>query len=104
MVGKFTFPTSGPYLATKHTVEAISDSLRMEVFPFVIRVVKIWPGVVAPEFNESANQLTGDLLSRTDPDYKPAYQVYGAGMAKLFSKSLFDFAWKNLQNLLSKQL
>lgn len=85
MVGKFTFPTSGPYSATKHAVEAISDALRMEVRPFGIRVVTIRPGVIATEFNETANRLTGDLLSRTDPDYKPVYQAYGASMAKLFS-------------------
>ena len=85
MVGKFTFPTSGPYSATKHAIEAISDALRMEVRPFGIRVMTIRPGVIATEFNETANRLTGDLLSRTDPDYRPVYQAYGASMAKLFS-------------------
>ena len=85
MVGKFTFPTSGPYSATKHAVEAISDALRMEVRPFGIRVVTIRPGVIATEFNETANRLTGGLLFRTDPDYKPVYQAYGSGMGKLFT-------------------
>lgn len=85
VVGKFTFPTSGPYSATKHAVEAISDALRMEVRPFGIRVITIRPGPIATEFNETANQLTGDLLSRTDPDYRPVYQAYGSGMGKLFS-------------------
>lgn len=85
IVGKFPFPTSGPYAATKHAVEAISDALRCEVQPFGIRVITIRPGVIGTEFNEKANQLTGDLLARTDPDYKPFYQAYGAGMAKLFS-------------------
>ena len=33
IVGKFPFPTSGPYSATKHAVESISDALRMEVRP-----------------------------------------------------------------------
>jgi short-subunit dehydrogenase len=85
IVGKFPFPTSGPYSATKHAVEAISDALRMEVRPFGIRVVTIRPGMIGTEFNETANRLTGDLLSRTDPDYKPFYQAYGTGMGKLFS-------------------
>jgi hypothetical protein len=48
-------------------------------------VVTIRPGVIATEFNDTANQLTGDLLSRTDPDYKPVYQAYGVAMGKLFS-------------------
>ena len=85
MVGKFPFPTGGVYSATKHAVEAISDALRMEVRPFGIRVVTIRPGVIATEFNEVANRLTGDLFSRTAPDYKSVYQAYGGGMAKLFS-------------------
>jgi short-subunit dehydrogenase len=85
IVGKFPFPTSGPYSASKHAVESISDALRMEVRPFGIRVVTIRPGVIATEFNDTANQLTGDLLSRTDPDYKPVYQAYGAAMGNLFS-------------------
>jgi len=85
VVGKFTYPTSGPYAAAKHAVEAISDALRMEVRPFGIRVVTIRPGVIGTEFNDVANKLTGDLLSRTDPDYKPVYQAYGAAMGKLFS-------------------
>jgi len=85
IVGKFPFPTSGPYSATKHAVEAITDALRMEVRPFGIHVITIRPGVIGTEFNETANRLTGDLLSRTDPDYKPVYQTYGAGMGKLFA-------------------
>lgn len=85
IVGKFPFPTSGAYSATKHAVESISDALRMEVRPFGIRVVTIRPGPIATEFNDVANKLTGDLLSRTDPDYKPVYQSYGAAMGKLFS-------------------
>jgi len=85
IVGKFTFPLNGVYSSTKHALEAISDALRMEVRPFGIRVVTIRPGVIATEFNDKANQLSGDLFSRTDPDYKPVYQAYGVGMAKLFS-------------------
>jgi len=85
IVGKFTFPLNGVYSSTKHAVEAITDALRMEVRPFGIRVVTIRPGIIATEFNDTANQLTGDLFSRTDADYKPVYQAYGAGMAKLFS-------------------
>jgi len=85
VVGKFPYPTSGPYAATKHAVEAITDALRMEVRPFGIRVITIRPGVIGTEFNDVANTLTGDLLSRTDPDYRPVYQAYGAAMGKLFS-------------------
>ncbi|RLB28794.1 MAG: short-chain dehydrogenase/reductase [Deltaproteobacteria bacterium] len=85
IVGKFTFPMSGIYAATKYAVEAISDALRLELSPFGIRVVAIRPGPIATEFNEVANQLTGDLMARTDPDYKPIYETAGANTGKMFA-------------------
>lgn len=85
IVGKFTFPMSGPYASTKYAVEAITDALRMELRPFGIRVIGIRPGPILTEFNEVANELTGDLMARTDPDYKPIYQASGAGVGKLFA-------------------
>jgi short-subunit dehydrogenase len=84
MVGKLTFPGSGVYAATKHAVEAITDSLRMELRPLGIRVVAIRPGFIATEFNDVANEMTGDLMARTDPDYQPIYQTSGANIGKLF--------------------
>lgn len=84
MVGQFTFPMSGVYAASKHALEAVSDALRMEVRPFGIRVVTIRPGPLATEFNDVANTLTGDLMSRTDPDYTPLYQAAGAALGKMF--------------------
>ena len=85
IVGKFIFPMSGVYAASKHAVEAISDALRIDLRPLGIRVVTIRPGVVATEFNEVGIQMTGDLMSRTDPDYKPIYETVGAGVGKMFA-------------------
>jgi short-subunit dehydrogenase len=85
IVGRFAFPMSGIYAASKYAVEAISDALRIELRPFGIRVVTIRPGVVATEFNEVANEMTGDLMARTDDDYKPVYQAGGAGVGAMFA-------------------
>jgi len=85
IAGKFTFPGSGSYAATKYAVEGITDALRLELAPFGIRVVAIRPGPIATEFNEVGNKLTGDLMARTDPDYKPIYQTAGAATGKLFA-------------------
>jgi len=84
MVGKFPFPMSGVYAATKHALEAITDALRLEVAPFGIKVVAVRPGFVNTEFNEAATRITGDLMSRTDPDYRPLYEKAGASVGKLF--------------------
>jgi short-subunit dehydrogenase len=85
MAGKFAFPGSGPYAATKHAVEAITDALRIEVRPFGIRVVAIRPGFIATEFNDVATTETGDLFARTDPDYKPVYETSGKGIGSMFA-------------------
>jgi len=85
IVGKFTFPGSGVYAATKHAVEAVTDALRMELAPLGIRVVAIRPGPIATEFNDVGNEMTGDLMARTDPDYKLIYQTAGAATGKMFA-------------------
>jgi short-subunit dehydrogenase len=84
MAGKFAFPMSGVYAATKYAVEAVTDALRIEVRPLGIRVVAIRPGFTATEFNETAARITGNLMSRTDPDYKPLYEATGAAIGRMF--------------------
>ena len=85
IAGKFAFPGSGVYAATKYAVEGITDALRIELAPFGIRVVAIRPGPIATEFNEVGNKLTGDLMARTHPDYKPIYQTAGTATGKMFA-------------------
>lgn len=53
-LGKFSAPTFGYYAATKHALEAFSDSLRLEVHPFGIQVVLIEPGAIKSEFPDHA--------------------------------------------------
>lgn len=85
IVGKFTFPGSGVYAASKHALEAITDAMRMELEPLGIRVVTIRPGPINTEFNDAATQMTGDLMARTDPDYQTIYQTAGEHTGKLFA-------------------
>ena len=86
IVGKFPFPGSGLYASTKYAVEAITDALRIELAPLGIKVVAIRPGAIATEFGQAAEKMTGDLLSQTDPDYKPIYQAVKTRMDKIFEK------------------
>ena len=85
IVGKFTFPGSGVYAASKHALEAITDAMRMELAPLGIKVVAIRPGPIATEFNDVATEMTGDLMARTDADYKPIYQAAGEHTGKMFA-------------------
>ncbi|WP_432953495.1 SDR family NAD(P)-dependent oxidoreductase [Micromonospora haikouensis] len=48
--GMFATPGRGYYQATKHALEAISDSLRLEVAPFGIKVVVLQPAPILGGF------------------------------------------------------
>ena len=74
MNGRFTWPGTGYYCATKHALEAISDALRHEVRPFGIDVVLIEPGFVKTPLGETAAHR------RTDSDDGP-YASYNAAVA-----------------------
>lgn len=50
LVGRFAFPLSGPYCATKHAVEALSEALYHEVRGFGIHVSVIQPGMFLTDF------------------------------------------------------
>lgn len=81
--GKLSYPGSGVYVASKYAVEGITDSLRLELAPFGIRVVSIRPGFIATELTEVGNKLAGDFLAKADPDYKPFYEATVAARKKM---------------------
>ena len=86
IVGKFPFPGSGVYASSKYAVEGITDALRLELAPFGIRVVAVRPGAIATEFGQAAEKITGDLMARTDPDYKPFYETARGAVDRIFTE------------------
>jgi NAD(P)-dependent dehydrogenase (short-subunit alcohol dehydrogenase family) len=54
MGGRFSPPGGGFYHASKHAVEAISDSLRLEVAGLGVRVVVVQPGPTVTGFGATA--------------------------------------------------
>jgi NAD(P)-dependent dehydrogenase (short-subunit alcohol dehydrogenase family) len=78
MGGRIHLPLCGWYHATKFAVEGFSDTLRMELAPFGIRVVVIEPGAIDTEWHGVA----GDNLIATS-----AQGAYG-GQAAAFVKVL----------------
>jgi NAD(P)-dependent dehydrogenase (short-subunit alcohol dehydrogenase family) len=79
MGGKLTFPGGGFYHATKHAVEAVSDSLRFEVRGFGVEVVVIEPGLIRTGFAQTAlaSMEGGAQTSTNDP-----YAGFDAGVAR----------------------
>ena len=67
LAGKVTVPFAGPYCASKHALEAISDALRVELAPWRIRVVVVEPGPIATHFGERSRRATERILATTGP-------------------------------------
>jgi short-subunit dehydrogenase len=61
LAGRIARPLSSVYDATKHAIEAISDSLRAELAQFGIRVIVIEPGFIKTEFQEIARTVSSPL-------------------------------------------
>jgi len=56
--GKVAIPVMGPYAASKYALEAASDSMRLELYPFGIHVVLIEPGYIHTNMNRNAAELS----------------------------------------------
>jgi NAD(P)-dependent dehydrogenase (short-subunit alcohol dehydrogenase family) len=67
VAGKVTVPFAGPYCASKHALESISDALRVELAPWGIRVVVVEPGPIETRFGDRTRQATSRILSTPGP-------------------------------------
>ena len=91
--GKVGTPLEGVYAASKHALEALSDSLHFELGHFGIRVVIVEPGYIAPGMKHTADHsgpaIYGDLhdqWNRTDailtgPAGRPGPELVGTAVA-----------------------
>ena len=70
IAGRVSVPMLGWYSASKHALEALSDSLRSEVAGFGVRVVLIEPG----SFNSSIWSSAGTRMPEPTAAYGPAYE------------------------------
>ena len=66
VAGKLTNPFMGPYCASKHAVEAISDALRIELQLYGIDVVVVGPGVVKTPIWSKADDFDLSKYEQTD--------------------------------------
>lgn len=85
VAGRVVTPFLGPYAASKHAVEAVSDAFRRELMPFGVKVVVIQPGPIAtPVWSKEAEETIalyrhtpyGPLLERTQK-YFQEYETKG---------------------------
>jgi len=85
VAGRVAVPFAGPYSASKHALEALSDALRVELGAFGIRVVLVEPGPIETRFGDRARSIVAPLLSRPGP-YREVYTLAERAMDGEFQK------------------
>jgi NAD(P)-dependent dehydrogenase (short-subunit alcohol dehydrogenase family) len=86
MGGRIAFPVTGAYHASKFAIEALSDSLRIELAPQGVRVVVVEPGGSTTAIWNSGEQNLQRLFAHPRAEfYRPLierYQQIAAGLAQ----------------------
>ena len=88
--GRVAAPFLGPYAASKHALEALTASLRLELHPWGIHAATIEPGSVLTPVWDKAEKELGPAMARLPPE---ARERYGAA-SEAYSKKLFARARK----------
>lgn len=68
IAGRLAYPFMGAYAASKHALEALSDSLRRELLIYGVDVVVIEPGTIGTPILDKAAHLASSF---SDSDYQP---------------------------------
>ena len=77
VAGKVANPLFGPYSASKFALEAISDALRLELYPFGIQVVVIEPGYIPSGMEKASLELSSRYThNATEGPYAGLYQNF----------------------------
>jgi NAD(P)-dependent dehydrogenase (short-subunit alcohol dehydrogenase family) len=66
IAGRSALPFLGPYAASKHGLEAVADSLRLELRPFGIHVSIVEPGTIKTRIWSSAATRADELIAAAD--------------------------------------
>jgi len=83
VAGLVSPPTYGAYSSSKHALEGLSNALRLELYPFHIKVVLIEPGYILTGFQQTAAELAKPYVeaSKMSP-YAKIYSGAWAGANK----------------------
>jgi NAD(P)-dependent dehydrogenase (short-subunit alcohol dehydrogenase family) len=84
--GKVAFPGLSPYVASKHAIEGWSESLRLEMQPFGVKVVLIEPGSYKTNIWSTGKQVAKESLHSHSP-----YQVYMQSIEKYIAEGENSF-------------
>lgn len=78
--GRVATPLTGPYNASKFALEAVADSLRMEVAPWGIRVALVEPA-----------QTDTDMWRKADDEFQSTVELLSAEHRDLYARHIEGF-------------
>jgi len=79
VAGILTPPTYGAYSSSKHAVEALSNALRLELYPFNIEVILVEPGYIMTNFQQAAKELAQSYVAGST--ISPYAKIYSGAIA-----------------------
>src|SRR5271155_5179246 len=88
--GFVTAPTQGAYSSSKFALEAMSNALRLELYPFGVKVILIEPGYIVTGIQQAALELSKPYLDKmNNGPYAPLYARFLKSMtgARVQSKT-----------------
>lgn len=71
--GRSASPFLGPYCASKFALEALSDSLRLELYPWGIDVALIEPGEIATPIWQKSKAVAERIIAKMPPQATALY-------------------------------
>jgi len=86
IAGKSALPFLGPYAASKHALEAVADSLRIEVQPFGIAVSLVEPGTIKTPIWEKSAALADTLANAAPAALRELYGERIAAFRRIAAK------------------
>ena len=85
IAGRGTIPMTGPYSASKHALEAVTDALRLELYPWGIEVSIIEPGAIATPIWDKSLQISHDVEKDMPVEAKHLYEAAAARIRETMS-------------------
>lgn len=79
VAGIMTPPLYGAYSSSKHALEALSNALRLELYPFQVEVILIEPGYIMTSFQQTARELAQPYVEGASKS--PYAKIYASAMA-----------------------
>src|SRR5512134_844194 len=85
IAGRGTIPMTGPYSASKHALEALTDALRLELYPWGIEVSIIEPGAISTPIWDKSLQISLDVEKDIPVETKHLYEAAAARIRETMS-------------------